>query len=178
MSAILWCGPLGASHPIYFEVVTFTPSRGTSYLWFFTPNSNSIKKYIHHNFILSHQITIKLCTCHDSCAVMACAKFCSDHFIRIWTRVEWYLHWIGILSGKSSIIWSTMSDKNKISYEPHIKLSGQNVSSTCYNKVKACLKFVCTMTTNGWYTFNLFFYLTKNYKSASEQAYGYFVLYI
>ena len=45
-------------------------------------------------------IALKLCTCHDSCAVVACAKFCSDVtppfngvtgkliFQRIWIRME------------------------------------------------------------------------------------------
>ena len=31
---------------------------------------------------LNPLITTKFCTCHDSCAVMACAKFCSDQVTR------------------------------------------------------------------------------------------------
>ena len=33
-------------------------------------------------------ITTKFCTCHDSYAVVVCAKFCSDHFLKIWVRVR------------------------------------------------------------------------------------------
>ena len=35
------------------------------------------------NSICGHQITTKFCTCNYSCAVVACAKFCSDHIITI-----------------------------------------------------------------------------------------------
>ena len=33
-----------------------------------------------------HQIATNICTCHDSTAVVTCAKFCCDHFIRIEVR--------------------------------------------------------------------------------------------
>ena len=32
---------------------------------------------------------MKFCTCHDSCAVMTCAKFHSDHIITTWANIEW-----------------------------------------------------------------------------------------
>ena len=31
----------------------------------------------------------QFCTCHGSCAVVAGAKVCSNHFMIMWVRVEW-----------------------------------------------------------------------------------------
>ena len=38
------------------------------------------------NSYLDDDITTNSSTCHDSCAVVACAKICSDHFIRNWIK--------------------------------------------------------------------------------------------
>ena len=58
-----------------------------------------------------YQIVIKFCTCHDSAAVVSCAKFCCDLLVKAWIRGEWYfrkfvvkkLQWDVSLSGWS--IW-------------------------------------------------------------------------
>ena len=43
------------------------------------------------SFISVELITTKFCTCHDSWAVMACAKFCSDLMDRNWiTAKGWF----------------------------------------------------------------------------------------
>ena len=34
--------------------------------------------------VTEHDIAINICTCHDSCAVMTCANFFSNHSISIW----------------------------------------------------------------------------------------------
>ena len=47
-----------------------------------------------------NQITINVCTCHDSTAVVPCAKFCSDHCIRIEVRVKQNVHRIWIAMDK------------------------------------------------------------------------------
>ena len=41
-----------------------------------------------HNSVAGHQIATNFCTCHDSTAVVPCAKFCSDHCIRIEMRAN------------------------------------------------------------------------------------------
>ena len=46
--------------------------------WFFHHNSNSMEISFCSHPSCSEVITIKFCTRHDSCAVMPCAKFCSD----------------------------------------------------------------------------------------------------
>ena len=44
--------------------------------------------------ITDDQIATKFGTCHDSPAVVPCAKYCSDHFISIWMRAKWNFHHI------------------------------------------------------------------------------------
>ena len=46
--------------------------------------SNSMENRIYSIRLLAMRSPQMFCTCHDSCAVVACAKICSDHFIRIW----------------------------------------------------------------------------------------------
>ena len=43
------------------------------------------------NSTVGYHIATKLCTCHDSTAVMLCAKFRSDHFTA-WMKAEWNSH--------------------------------------------------------------------------------------
>ena len=47
-----------------------------------------------YNLIHIIHISTNFCSCHDSLAVVACAKLCSDHFFRIWMRAKWNLHHI------------------------------------------------------------------------------------
>ena len=47
-----------------------------------------------YNSIAGDHIATKFCTFHDSTNAMVCAKFCSDHFIRIWIREKWNFHHI------------------------------------------------------------------------------------
>ena len=64
-----------------------------SHQWFsFPQNSNSMENWL-NNTIPSHQITSNFCTQHDSRAVVSCAKFCSDQYVRIWMKVIWFFHW-------------------------------------------------------------------------------------
>ena len=56
------------------------------------------------NFACDNQITTNVCTGHDSTAVMAHAKFCSDQFATIWITAKWNSHQIWIASEKSSVI--------------------------------------------------------------------------
>ena len=46
--------------------------------------------------ITNHQIATNFCTCHDSTAVVPCAKFHSDHLDGIWAWSRWifYLIWL------------------------------------------------------------------------------------
>ena len=60
------------------------------------------------NSIAGDHITTKFSTCHDSTAVMSGAKFCSEHFIRIWMKAKWNFPHIWILKG---IFFSEMSPK-------------------------------------------------------------------
>ena len=46
--------------------------------------------------IYDHQITTKFCICHCSTAVLACAKFCTDHVLRTWVSSNCNFYWIWI----------------------------------------------------------------------------------
>ena len=45
------------------------------------------------NLVIDNQITTDFCTCHDSIAVVSCAKFCCDPLIRIWMRRKLKFPW-------------------------------------------------------------------------------------
>ena len=50
---------------------------------FFSRNSNSMGNLPCCNSITGLKITTNFCTCHDSTAVLPCAKFCCNHGVRI-----------------------------------------------------------------------------------------------
>ena len=45
-------------------------------------------------------------TCHNRTAVMSCAKFCSDQFVRIEVRAKQNFHWIWIVIGNLFVKWA------------------------------------------------------------------------
>ena len=51
-------------------------------------------------------IATKYGTCHDSPAVVPCAKYCSDHFISILMRAKWNFHHIWNVMEKLLVKWS------------------------------------------------------------------------
>ena len=58
------------------------------YFQFFTFNADLKWKSFHCYFIPFNHITTKFCTCHDSTAVMAYVKFCSDYIIKHGSKME------------------------------------------------------------------------------------------
>ena len=66
----------GGFYPAYSSM-----PNGGFHSWFFTHHLNSITITFHYDPIPAVPITKIFCTCHDSCAVVACAKFCSDTFV-------------------------------------------------------------------------------------------------
>ena len=69
------------------------------YQRFFTQNTQvkiENKKTFCCYSILCHWITAKFHTCHDSTAVVACVKFCSNHFNKILIMTKIYYNWIVI----------------------------------------------------------------------------------
>ena len=63
---------------------------------FFACNLNSMETSPCCNSFACHQIATNFCTCHDSTAVVPCAKFCSDHCVRIEAKVKLNFHRIWI----------------------------------------------------------------------------------
>ena len=58
------------------------------------------------NSITGGHIATQFGTCHDSPAVVPCAKFCSDHFISFWMRAKWNFHHIWIVMEKLLVKWA------------------------------------------------------------------------
>ena len=58
------------------------------------------------NSILRYYIATKFCTCHDSTAVVPCAKFHGDHCTTTWMRAEWNFHRIWITMEKPFVKWA------------------------------------------------------------------------
>ena len=80
-------------------------TAGQSHSHFIHHNSNSIWRRYGPNSICGHQIALSCCTCHDSTAVVARTKFCSDHIIIIWIIPKRFFHWIDCV-GKSIVKWT------------------------------------------------------------------------
>ena len=71
----------------------------------FHHNVNSIEISFYSKSVPDNHIATKFCTCHDSLAVMACAKFCSDCYVRIGIRAKWIIRQVWIVMGKSLVRW-------------------------------------------------------------------------
>ena len=75
---------LATQHDVYGKqggkIKQKKPTWDTCHWWIVTYDANQMESsfFFHSNFNIV--ITIQFCTCHDSCAVMACAKNCSDLF--------------------------------------------------------------------------------------------------
>ena len=61
------------------------------------------------NSIIDSQFTTNFCTCHDSTAVVSCAKFCNDQSHDIWMRWKLNFHGIRITTGESFVKWVSVS---------------------------------------------------------------------
>ena len=68
---------------------------------FFCHNSNLLEISLCLHPRCSEVVTMKFCTCHDSTAVMACAKFCSDIIPSSGVTLKSTFHWIWITLEKS-----------------------------------------------------------------------------
>ena len=69
-------------------------------------NSNFIEISFYSQPTFNSVITTKFCTCHDSTAVMACAKFCSDLIPRDGMTAKLDIHFIWILRQISRVAWT------------------------------------------------------------------------
>ena len=58
------------------------------------------------NSITDDHIATKFGTCHDSPAVVPCAKYCSSHFISIWMGAKWNFHHIWIVMERLLVKWA------------------------------------------------------------------------
>ena len=75
----------------------------------FLHNSNLIAISFCRNSVPGHPIATKLCTCHDSTAVVSFTQLCSNPFCRIWMRTKWNFLQIWIVMEKSLVKWALSS---------------------------------------------------------------------
>ena len=75
-------------------------NRGPFHEQFFH-NSILMANLFQCNSNVGYHVTTKFCTCHNSTAVIPCAKFHSDHFTITWMRLEWTSHCIWITMEQS-----------------------------------------------------------------------------
>ena len=59
-----------------------------------------------HNLISTTVIATKFCTWRDSCAVVACAKFCNILMVKNWIRAKQIYHRIWITSKWKNLQWN------------------------------------------------------------------------
>ena len=78
--------------------------RGPLHEPFFHFNSILMENWFQCNSVVGHVNAIKFCTCHDSTAVMACAKFDSDHFNTSGMSTVLNFYWIWIVMD----LWPTL----------------------------------------------------------------------
>ena len=69
-----------------------------------------------------NEIATNFCTCHDSCAVVTCAKFCGDHFVIIRLRVKGNCIWIWITSEMKWTPSRSQGQHSSYQYCPPLKI--------------------------------------------------------
>ena len=84
-------GLIGKRTPHTEWLITILVFCARLYVSLLTSNSRLISFCCYS--ISGHPIATNLCTCHDSTAVVACAQFCSDRFVRIPTKKKMKCSW-------------------------------------------------------------------------------------
>ena len=80
----------------------------------FNDNSNFMGDSSIFNSITDYHIATNFCTWHNSIAVVSCAKLCSNHFIRIWIRSKWNVHYIWIMMQNLLVKWTKRLGKEEV----------------------------------------------------------------
>ena len=94
------------AHPMFDHVAKCAIIKLTQELSHSHLHSKSLKISFHSNPFYTKLITTKFCTCHDSCAVMTCAKFGSNLMPKNWFKATWFCNEISIL-GTKSLVWQS-----------------------------------------------------------------------
>ena len=100
--------------------------RVKSHLLYSYHNLSSMNNLFRCNSIAGHLIATNLCTCHDSIAVMSCAKLCSYRYVRRWMGAKRNFHQLWI------VWWKNGSEMGTRTHVPSIN-SG-HVSTASVNQ--------------------------------------------
>ena len=121
------------SHLAIHVLPTHSESPRTHFTWHISLLFSNTKIIWFFIYKLNHNtaITTKFCTCHDSSAVVACAKICSDRTANHWTTAKRYSHWL-----HPEVTYVTFLGKMAPGcvlncLENHATRQGQNIKSWC-----------------------------------------------
>ena len=77
------CSDFGKTHNLQWKRKMWLTHRPISLMIFHHDWKKMMEILSSYDSIVVGHIATKFCTCHDSTAVVPCAKFCGDHFIRM-----------------------------------------------------------------------------------------------
>ena len=97
---------------------------------FFHRYSNSLGISFCSHPSYSKVVAMKFCTCHDSCADVACAKFCSDMIINIEVTLKPIFHWIWITMEKSFVKWGPVRALSGVICDSLSRGNSQSISQS------------------------------------------------
>ena len=103
----------------------------TSHIQFSSCNLNSTTNQFLFLPNCKKVIATNFCTCHDSIAVMACAKFCSNFNRKKGTTAKSFFHQIQIMHQKSSVGWIPGQIFITV---PSLPYPAQNTRDKCWHK--------------------------------------------
>ena len=115
-----------------------------------TQNLNPIKKSSYYNSYCYFQIATNFCTCHDSCAVVACAKIYSNHFNVYVDMRQIYFYWLWITKFKFVVKQAPGLDHGLVSLKDcEIKLLGKNYFPHISQiNMRSCYHDICVQYCN------------------------------
>ena len=93
--------------------------------------------------LLNHEIKRKCCTCHDSRADVACAKFCSDYLIIFWMKAKGNFCGLWWKSVGKMVPWHQTGDK----HSPKLT-SCRPITDSCTMGGTTCHGTQCNMATD------------------------------
>ena len=106
-----WQSPVGKEGQWQWEAAGNNNNNGDRHTSAFSLEISNFMEITFCSYLNTNNIiTTKFCTCHDSTAVMICAKFCSDPIVRNSMTALWYFHNIGISSETLSMRWTFGGD--------------------------------------------------------------------
>ena len=140
-------------NPVIVPPGKIHPSRGRSSNILFLSQLKSDGSYFCCQSIPVHHISANFCTCHHSCAVVTCAKFCGNYYIINGTKVKRCSHLISILSENQFVKW-VMAVIRFLVHLTFDTLPDRNQLENCLGVVKILLNQFSVLCFGGYIWFD------------------------